>query len=127
VRSEIVLPAFEMDCREWIVLQPGEAGFPGIDSEDPIVAVLSTAVIAQDELHPLRAVLSLALLEEEGSAAVSGSQAQVIDYGERMVVYLLPTPDGRLALLAEFTLAPMPSPESGRRIEALMDSFRWSA
>ena len=127
MRGDIALPAFEMDCREWIVLQPGDAGFPGIDSEDPVVAVLSTAVIAQDELHPIRAVLSLGLLEEEGSPATSGGQAQVIDYDERTVVYVLPTPDRRLALLAEFILSPVPSPETGRRIEALMDSFRWSA
>lgn len=127
VRGDIALPAFKMDCREWIVLRPGDPGFPGVDSEDPVVAVLSTAVIAQDELYPISAVLSLGLLEEEGSAVVSGCKAQVVDYDERMVVYVLPTPDRSLALLAEFTLAPTSSPESRRRIEALMDSFRWSS
>jgi hypothetical protein len=42
------------------------------------------------------------------------------------VRYLVPSPDGRLALLAEFS-ADSGDREVRQRIEALMASFRWTA
>jgi hypothetical protein len=42
------------------------------------------------------------------------------------VRYLVPSPDGRLALLAEFSIDG-DGFEVRRRIEALMASFRWTA
>jgi hypothetical protein len=45
---------------------------------------------------------------------------------DRSVRYLAPSPDGRLALLAEFSVDSN-SAEVRRRIEALMSSFRWTA
>jgi hypothetical protein len=47
--------------------------------------------------------------------------------GTDSVRYLLPAPDQRLALLAEFTLSEGSSPEAVGRIESLMASFRWAA
>ena len=41
--------------------------------------------------------------------------------------YILPTPDGQLALLAEFTVTGSADVEIRARIEALMASFRWAA
>ncbi len=41
--------------------------------------------------------------------------------------YVLPTPDGQLALLAEFTVTGRADAEINRRVEALMASFRWAA
>jgi hypothetical protein len=42
------------------------------------------------------------------------------------VRYLVPSPDGRLALLAEFTMDG-DTVEVRQRIEALMASFRWTS
>jgi hypothetical protein len=46
------------------------------------------------------------------------------DADERSVRYLVPSPDGRLALLAEFSIDG--GGEVRQRIEALMASFRWT-
>ena len=43
--DELTLPAFELDCRDWLVAEPGEAGLPEEVGGAPVLAVLSTAVI----------------------------------------------------------------------------------
>src|SRR3954462_15796068 len=45
---DLVLPAFEMDCRDWLVVGPAEAGLPEDVAGAPLLAVLSTVVIGAD-------------------------------------------------------------------------------
>jgi hypothetical protein len=132
MQGDVVLPAFEMDCRDWLVVTPDEAGIPEEVGGAPLLAVLSTAVINSDDLASASAVLTVGLLDDDAPVAVppfSGCvAAEVIDPDpdERSVRYLAPSPDGRLALLAEFSVDSN-SDEVRRRIEALMSSFRWAS
>ena len=41
---DVVLPAFEMDCRDWLVVTPTTDGLPEEVGGAPLLAVLSTAV-----------------------------------------------------------------------------------
>jgi len=129
--SDLVLPAFEMDCREWIVVSPDEAGLPDDFDGAPVLAALSSIVIGDAELSEASGVLTVGLLDEPASElptreVAPGSVAhELIDdaYGPGAVRYVMPAPGQRLAVLAEFV--PTPEPELRRRIEELMASFRW--
>jgi hypothetical protein len=133
MQGDVVLPAFEMDCRDWLVVTPDEAGIPEEVGGAPLLAVLSTAVIGTDDIASASAVLTVGLLDEDAPPAVPPVvgcvAAEVIEpeADERSVRYLAPSPDGRLALLAEFNLDGDGGWEIRRRIEALMSSFRWTA
>ena len=125
--SDITLPAFELDCRDWLVITPGESGLPEEVGGAPLVAVLSTAVLGEQFLS-VSGVLTLGLLDDEPvvpSADEAGPTA-LVDSDEGSVRYVIPTPDRSLALVAEFCDPPVDA-ECTRRIEALMASFRWSA
>lgn len=132
--GELVLPAFELDCRDWIVLGPVEAGMPEqkSEAEAPVLAVLSTAVI-DDDIHEVSGALTVGLLEDQQlpSAAAGATVLELVDVeaplGSRR--YLMPVPGGqRLALLAEFAVPPGdPDDELMHRVERLMASFRWQA
>jgi hypothetical protein len=132
MQGDVVLPAFEMDCRDWLVVTPDEAGIPEEVGGAPLLAVLSTAVIDSDDLTSASAVLTVGLLDDDAPPAVPAFDDSVaaevieLDPDERSVRYLAPSPDGRLALLAEFSVDSN-SAEVRRRIEALMQSFRWTA
>lgn len=133
MRSDIVLPAFEMDCRDWLVVTPSEAGLPDEVAGSPLLAVLSTAVVSTERFCSASAVLTVGLLDEDSPVAVQPQAgcvaAEMIDADEpdeSSVRYLCPSPDGSLALLAEFTVSEQDT-EVTRRIEALMTSFRWAA
>ena len=133
MQGDVVLPAFEMDCRDWLVVTPDEAGIPEEVGGAPLLAVLSTAVIGSSDISSASAVLTVGLLDDDvppALAPVGGCiAAEVIepDPDERSVRYLAPSPDGSLALLAEFNVDGAEGPEVRRRIEALMTSFRWTA
>ena len=43
--QDLVLPSFEMDCRDWLVATPDGTGIPEEVDGAPLLAVLSTAVI----------------------------------------------------------------------------------
>ena len=58
------LPAFELDCRDWLVATPDDGTVPEEVGGAPVVAVLSTAVITMAGLSPASAVLSIGLLDE---------------------------------------------------------------
>ncbi len=128
----MVLPAFEMDCRDWLVVTPDEAGIPEEVGGAPLLAVLSTAVIDSDDFSSASGLLTVGLLDDDTPPAVPAGRgsvaAEVIDQetDEDSMRYLAPSPDGRLALLAEFNVAGG-NAELRRRIEALMLSFRWAA
>lgn len=130
---DLVLPAFEMDCREWLVVTPAQAGLPEEVAGTPLVAVLSTVVLDEGEFHEASGVLTMGLLDDGVPStrplhpdAVAAELLDADDSAESLT-YVLPAPNGRLALLAEFSLPHGPEREVVRRIEDLMTSFRWAA
>lgn len=149
VHGDVVLPAFEMDCRDWLVATPDEAGLPEELDGAPLLAVLSTAVVDHTDLQSVSATITVGLLDGDAPLAVPPGPgcvaAEIVDPvddadDEVAVRYIVPSPDGKLALLAEFSLCPAgpvgidhqlrqgpADPELSRRIEALMTSFRWAA
>ncbi len=129
MRGELALPAFQMDCRDWLVITPSETGLPDEVAGTPLLAVLSTVVLDADEFRSVSAVLTVGLLDDDDEIVgtdSSWSGAAIVNIGEPDR-YVLPTPDGQLALLAEFTVTGRADAEIHRRIEALMASFRWAA
>jgi hypothetical protein len=131
--NDLVLPSFEMDCRDWLVVTPDEAGIPNEVAGTPLLAMLSTVVIGADSFSPASGVITVALVDDESpeSRRVPGGDvaAELVDpdgdgFGMR---YVLPTPNGRLALLAEFAMPEGRDPEIVGRVEDLMRSFRWAA
>jgi hypothetical protein len=128
VDTEVLLPPFEMDCRDWLVVLPEDAGLPDEVGGAPLVAVLSTAVV-DEGFRSVSGVLTLALLDgEELLTSRVGEVAEVLlDGDDRCVRFLLPAPGGELVLVAEFALGVVRDVECEARIMALMESFRWAA
>lgn len=128
--NDLVLPVFAMDCRDWLVTTPGESGLPDEIAGAPLLAVLSTVVVTDGEFRTAGGVLTVGLLDAGRPASPRcGRVAERIeDTGEdaHFRRYLLPAPDGRIAMLAEFRMPGATDAELVRRIEALMDSFRWA-
>ncbi len=158
---DLNLPAFGLDCRDWLVATEAEGLLVEQTDEAPIVAVLSTAVIVGNELVSARAVLSLALLDDDDPDNAD-AQAEVIDpdglasndrsasdatvhdpfrdviaaqdicvleaeWSDGYARFAVPAPGGELAVVAEFSSAPNPSPELIDRFYDLVTSFRWAA
>jgi hypothetical protein len=124
------LPAFELDCRDWLVATPDDGSVPEEVAGAPVVAVLSTAVIDSADLTPASAVLSIGLLDEPvDSVRLSPDSpvAELIDWDVALgsARYVVPAPDGKLALLAEFT-GGSNCTQLLKRFEQLMASFRWA-
>src|ERR1700748_3025902 len=65
MRGELALPAFQMDCRDWLVITPSETGLPDEVAGTPLLAVLSTVVLDADDVRWVSAVLTVGLLDEE--------------------------------------------------------------
>jgi hypothetical protein len=95
--------------------------------------MLSTVVIGSDRFTPASGVLTIGLVDDETPSGrpVDGGEvaAELVDpdadeFGMRFV---LPTPNGRLALLAEFAMPEGRDPEVVERVEDLMRSFKWAA
>jgi hypothetical protein len=130
--SDLVLPAFEMDCREWMVVSPSEAGMPEDVAGAPLLAVLSTLVI-EDDIREATGALTVGMIDDDEKldvrpVAPGAAAHELIDFdstpGTRR--YVMPAPGGhRLALLAEFVVAGDGEDELDRRVEKLMVSFRW--
>jgi hypothetical protein len=131
--KELVLPAFEMDCRDWLVVTPAEAGLPDEVAGAPILVMLSTLVIGDDSLREASGVLTIGLLDDDTPPTRPVAQDSVaaelldMDGPTDSLQYVLAAPDGNLALLAEFTMPDGSEGEIVRRIESLMTSFRWAA
>jgi hypothetical protein len=129
--KELILPAFEMDCRHWLVSTPGEVGLPDELHGAPLLAVLTTLAIAGGTFREVGGTLTMGLFDrdlslvrpvEEGAVA-----REILDSGPSTLrQYVLPAPDGRLALLAEFELPEADDLEMLLRVQALMASFRWA-
>ncbi|WP_375484304.1 hypothetical protein [uncultured Jatrophihabitans sp.] len=130
--ADLVLPAFEMDCRDWMVVSPDEAGLPDEAEGAPLLAVLSTMVVEED-IREATGALTVGIIEDEDDldtrAVAPGSVAhQLLDVdpepGTRR--YVMPAPGTqRLALLAEFVVEADCEDELDHRVERLMASFRW--
>ncbi len=132
--SDLVLPAFEMDCREWIVLSPGDAGVPEEVAGSPLLAVLSTVVV-EDDLREATGALTIGLLDSadeldtrEVAPGAPAHELVDIDAAPDTRRYVMPSPNGQpLALLAEFVLAGDQFDELQQRVHQLMRSFRWQS
>ena len=134
--TEVALPEFEMDCRDWFVSRPD----PSDDaSEAPVVATLSTVVI-DGGIREASGSITLGVLEptdlpemDAYPVAPGGPACEVLadnpEPGTRRYVVPAPTPasETRLALLAEFSVPNDTAAELDRRVHALMGSFRWLA
>jgi hypothetical protein len=131
--QDLVLPSFEMDCRDWLVATPDASGLPDEVGGAPLLAVLSTAVIDGDGLRPASGVLTVGLMDDDVAAVrtLEGDSpaAEIIDdEGDSdSLRFVLPAPTGPLALLAEFSMPEGSDPEVVGRVESLMRSFRWAA
>lgn len=127
---DLVLPAFQMDCRDWLVVTPSAAGLPDEVAGAPLLAVLSTAVIDADELRSANGVLTVGLLDGDvplRQVAPGSVAAELVDDEPGSTLrYVLPAPDSSLALLAEFTAPDGLDVEVRDRVDALMRSFRWA-
>jgi hypothetical protein len=125
------LPAFELDCRDWLIATPDDGAVPDEIGGAPVVAVLSTAIIGSNDLLSASAVLSVGLLDEPVDAVQLDEDSPVaelldLDLAGGSARYVVPAPDGQLALLAEFT-ARGDSEQLMRRFDDLMASFRWAS
>ena len=136
--TDVVLPAFEMDCRDWIVVRPAEAGLPEDEAGVPVVAMLSTSVI-EDDIHEATGSITIGLMDPSdeldditvGPVSPGAVAHEMLEDEPGTRRYLVPAPSNpaeqRLALLAEFSVPPHAAAEFDRRVAALMDSFRWQA
>jgi hypothetical protein len=132
--KDLVLPAFEMDCRDWMVVSPTEAGMPEDVCGAPLLAVLSTMVI-EDDIREATGALTVGLIDDDEELEVRevfpGAAAHELldlDAAPGTRRYVMPAPGGQhLALLAEFVVADDAEDELSQRVERLMQSFRWQA
>jgi hypothetical protein len=130
--QSLELPAFELDCRDWLVATPGDGSVPEEIGGAPVVAVLSTVVISAADLESGSAVLSIGLLDEPVEAVRIADGSPVaelidVDFSSGSARYVVPAPDGRLALLAELSAGERCGDELMLRFERLMTSFRWAS
>lgn len=123
------LPAFEMDCRDWLVSAPEQAEELDESGEAPVVALLSTATISDTTLSSGRAVFRLALVDEFDAAVNEPSEAPELldaDLDAGSLRYVINAPSSSLALVADFQ-AEGADLELMGRFERLMSSFRWAS
>jgi len=129
--DELTLPNFEMNCADWLIVTPEESGLPDEIGGAPLLAVLSTVVIDEDRFSPASGVLTIGLADAAViSRPLPNSVAEQLldgDDGGTEMRYMVPSPDGRLALLMEFALPEGPEAQVVDRVESLMRSFRWAA
>lgn len=130
--KDLVLPSFAMDCRDWVVITPTQAGLPDEVAGSPLLAVLSTVVLGEDSFRSASAALTVALLDSDVvtrplAGATVAAELVDVDGTSDTLRYVLPTPDGQLALVAEFTTPDGADDDVVARIESLMASFRWAS
>jgi hypothetical protein len=129
--SALELPAFELDCRDWLVSTPDDGSVPEEIGGAPVVAILSTVVMGGAEFQPASAVLSVGLLDDpvDSRTRRDSPVAELVDVDlvAGSARYVVPTPDSQLALLAEFSSGADRDGELLRRFQRLMTSFRWAS
>ena len=129
--KDLVLPAFEMDCRDWLVVGPAEAGLPEDIAGAPLLAVLSTVLIGED-LEEATGALTVGMLDEDEELDLRpvGPSVPAYELVDEFITpgtrrYVMPAPgENGLALLAEFVIG-VGRPELDGRVDRLMQSFRW--
>jgi hypothetical protein len=129
--TDLVLPAFEMDCRDWMVISPAEAGMPDEVEGAPLLAVLSTVVV-DDDIREATGALTVGIIDEGErlpirQVAPGCAAHELLDTDQTPGTrrYVMPAPGQRLALLAEFVVQGASDDELDQRVEKLMTSFRW--
>ena len=131
--ANLVLPPFSMDCRDWLVVEPAEVGLSEEITGAPLLAVLSTVVLGDGAFREASCVLSVGVIGDElpetREVAAGCVAAELVDEedSDRSARYVLPAPDGALAVIAEFTKPGGDDRDVRARIEALMASFHWVA
>ncbi len=90
MRGELALPAFQMDCRDWLVMTPGETGLPDEVAGAPLLAVLSSAVVGVDDFRSVSAVLTLGLLDEDEYRYEPGWPGRVAGGAQAMTCVTMP-------------------------------------
>jgi hypothetical protein len=152
--TALPLPAFELDCRDWLVATPADGSVPEEIAGSPVIAILSTVLITgiagastsasapgstgtpgsevAPRFAPASAVFSVGLSDEPMATVRSGGHPPIAELIDFDVVagtarYVVPAPSSRLALLAEFACAGSAEPELLARFHALMSSFRWAS
>jgi hypothetical protein len=133
---DVELPAFVLDCRDWLVATEADGILTDEICDGPVLAVLSTVVIDGEVFHSATAVISLALLDEDdrshlGADSARGFRADLqlcdADWETGHARYFAPAPAGGLALMAEFSAEPNPPLELTARFHELLASFAWAA
>lgn len=135
--TDLTLPAFALDCRDWLVVSEADGVLLEEIDGGPVLAMLSTAVVVDDELCSASAILSLGLLEDDFGDAdleppvpgrVGAPDVHVIemDWTAGHARFILPWPDGGLAVIADFSSGATPAPDLVERFRDLVMSFRWA-
>lgn len=146
---DLSLPAFALDCRNWLVVDESDGLLPDDIDGVPLLAVLSTAVVDDDRLHSATAVLSLSLMDSDfddpdfddsdldlygpggsmqpGGFGIPDIHVLSTDWTDGHARFVLPAPGGGLAVVAEFSSGPDPLPDLVDRFRDLVSSFRWAA
>ena len=133
--TEVDLPAFALDCREWLVATDADGVLDDEICDGPVLAILSTVVIADDCFHSATAAISLAVLDDEDrrrfTSQPPGFNADPLlsdaDWETGHARYFAPAPGGDFALMAEFSSEPNPPLELTARFHELLASFTWAA
>ena len=105
---DVVLPAFEMDCRDWTRRDAHYRWPTGEVGGAPLLAVLSTAVFDETNFQSASGVFTIGWLDDESRERSQAGVAELLDPdgpadgepGGWTMRYLVPSPDGQLGLLA---------------------------
>jgi hypothetical protein len=135
VSIDVELPAFAMDCRQWLVATESDGLIDDVETDLAVLAVLSTAMVDGAELRSATAILSLALIPQgdegvwgDGRGGFSPDLCLAdADWATGHARYVVPAPRGDLALVAEFACDREPPLELVSRFHELLASFRWAA
>jgi hypothetical protein len=131
---DLSLPTFALDCQDWLVTSEVDSMLPEDVDEMPVLVVLSTALIGTTELESANAVFSLGLMDDTELDMMAQSSGHGVpsvyihetDWADGHARMVIPTSDGYLAVIAEFSSAPDPSPKLVDRFHSLVSSFRWT-
>lgn len=131
---DLSLPTFALDCQNWLITSEADGGVLEDVDGGPVLAVLSTALIGNRDLESASAVFSLGLMDDTELDLLADSTGSGVPevfihetaWSEGHARFVIPTTDGYLAVLAEFSSEPNPSPELVERFHHLVSSFRWT-
>lgn len=131
---DLCLPTFALDCQNWLIRSAADGALSEEVDGVPVLAVLSTALIGDSDLESASAIFSLSLMDDTEldvlahSTVSDGPQVYVHEmaWNDGHARFVIPTSDNELAVIAEFSSAPAPSPHLVERFHDLVTSFRWT-